>query len=296
MKFSEIIGLHDYFQPVFNLENETGSYWKQFIPNDRFYEVLNKTILSVNSSQVKNKLSIWLVGRYGTGKSHASGVIKHLLWDNVEEISDYINENISKTDLKEKVKAFRKEKKIFPVVLKGGGNVTDARTLSLEIERAVKKSLKKNNIEIQTKSDFDRIIEKVNDNFLNWDSIISEHPDLDMYVSNKEEIINKLETEDIEFLKIVERILSEKNIHFSHEKISVWLQEVTTELIAQGKADGLIILWDEFTTILEKETISEIINEIQSIAELSPKDNVYLYLISHRDYNQFGKKCPGCFG
>jgi len=39
MKFSEIVSLQDYFQPVFNMENETGDYWKQFIPNDRFYEI-----------------------------------------------------------------------------------------------------------------------------------------------------------------------------------------------------------------------------------------------------------------
>jgi hypothetical protein len=289
MKFSEIIGLQEYFQPVFNMENETGSYWKQFIPNEKFYEILNKTLLAVNSADIKNKLSIWLVGRYGTGKSHASSVIKHLLWDDLESINDYLDNSISKIEVKEKIKAFRQEKKIFPVVLKGGGNVIDARTLSLEIERAVKKSLRQNNINITTKSDFDKIIEKINDNFLNWDSIIKENPDLEMYVSNKNDIVAKLEQENIEFLRIVERILSEKNIHFSHEKISNWLKEVSNELAKKEIASGLMIFWDEFTTILEKETISEIINEIQSIAELSPRDNVYLYLISHRDYNQFGK-------
>lgn len=289
MKFSEIIGLQDYFQPVYNIENETGNYWKQFIPNDKFYEILNKTLLTVNSTQVKDKLSIWLVGRYGTGKSHASSVIKHLLWDSYNSIEDYIEEIITKVEIREKLKAFRKEKKIIPVVLKGGGNVIDARTLSLEIERAVKKSLKDLGISIQVKSDFDRIIDKINDNFLNWDVIISENPDLEMFVSSKDDIVKKLENEDIEFLKIVERVLSEKNIHFSHEKISVWLSEISKELIEKGFSSGLMIFWDEFTTILEKETISEIINEIQSIAELSTNDNVYLYLISHRDYNQFGK-------
>jgi len=289
MKFIEIVDLQAYFQPVFNMENETVDYWKQFIPNEKFYEILEKTVLAVSSAQIKNKLSIWMVGRYGTGKSHASSVIKHLLWDDTDNLNDYINERILKINIKEKVKAFRKDKKILPVILKGGGNVTDARTLSLEIERAVKKSLKQYNINIQTKSDFDKIIEKVNDSFLNWDSIIIENTDLEMYVTNKEDIVNKLGSEDIEFLKIVERILSKKNIHFSHEKIAVWLSEVSKELIDKGLASGLMVFWDEFTTILEKDTISEIINEIQSIAELSPKDNVYLYLISHRDYNQFGK-------
>jgi len=289
MKFSEIIGLQDYFQPVFNLENETGNYWKQFIPNDRFYEILNKTVLAVDSAQAKNKLSVWMVGRYGTGKSHASSVIKHLLWDDIDSINDYIDYRLSKVDIKEKVKAFRKDKKILPVILKGGLNVTDARTLSLEIERAVKKSLKQYSIDIQTKSDFDKIIEKLNDRFLNWDSIIMDNPDLEIHVTDKNDIVKKLESEDIEILKIVERILSEKNIHFSHEKISVWLKEVSKELIDKDIASGLMVFWDEFTTILEKDTISEIINEIQSIAELSPKDNVYLYLISHRKAEQFGR-------
>jgi len=288
MKFSEIIGLQDYFHPVFNMENEEGSYWKKFIPNDRFDEVIDKTLLAVDSPDIRNKLSIWLVGRYGTGKSHVSSVIKHLLCDDLTNIKDYLNERIAKTNIREKIKAFRRTKKLFPVVLKGGGNVTDAQTLSLEIERAVKKSLKKNDIEIQTKSDFEKIIERVNDELINWDVIINNNPDLEMYVNNKEDIIKKLENEDIEFLKIIERILSEHKTHFSHEKISVWLQEVTKELTDKKLANGLIIFWDEFTTILERESISEIINEIQSIAELSQSNNVYLYLISHRDYNQFG--------
>jgi len=44
MKYSEIIGLQEYFYPVFNIENEAVNYWKQFIPNEQFYEVLRKTI------------------------------------------------------------------------------------------------------------------------------------------------------------------------------------------------------------------------------------------------------------
>lgn len=288
MKFSEIIGLQDDFQPVFNIENETGDYWKQFIPNDNFYKILDKTLQSVDSTQIKNKLSIWLVGRYGTGKSHASSVIKHILWDDISDITGYLN-RITKDELKAKIKAFRRDKRIIPVILKGSGNITDGRTLSLEIERAVKKSLKQYNIDVKTKSDFDRIIEKVNDQFLNWDLIIKDNPNLAMFVLNKEDITKKLKQEDIKCLRIVEKILSKKNIHFSHETISVWLKEISKEIINNGVANGIMIFWDEFTTILEKDTISEIINEIQSIAELSPKDNVYLYLISHRDYNQFGK-------
>lgn len=30
MNYNEIIELNDYFQPVYDLENEIESYWKQF--------------------------------------------------------------------------------------------------------------------------------------------------------------------------------------------------------------------------------------------------------------------------
>ncbi len=141
MIFSEIVGLQKYFQPVYNIDNETGEYWKQFIPNDKFYDILDTTFTAVQSANGKDKLSIWMVGRYGTGKSHASGVIKHLLWDNSDKINDYLS-RITKHSLREKIKNYRENKKILPIVLVGGGNVINARTLSLEIERALKKALK----------------------------------------------------------------------------------------------------------------------------------------------------------
>ncbi len=287
MKFSEIVGLQKYFQPVYNIDNETGEYWKQFIPNDKFYDILETTFNAVLSANGRDKLSIWMVGKYGTGKSHASGVIKNLLWKKKEKIDDYLNNSIEKHSIREKIINYRKNNKILPVVLIGGGNITDARTLSLEIERALKKALKKNNIYIQTKGDFERMIDKIHDNFLNWETIINDNIDLKMQVNDKNDIIKKLENEDIEILKILEKIFSKKGTHFSHEKISAWLKEVTIEIIKKEIADGIMIFWDEFTTILEKDKISEILNEIQSIAELSNKDNVYLYLISHRDYDQF---------
>jgi hypothetical protein len=52
MKYSEIIGLQEYFHPVFNIENETFNYWKQFIPNDQFYEVLRKTLSAIDTSEL----------------------------------------------------------------------------------------------------------------------------------------------------------------------------------------------------------------------------------------------------
>src|SRR5450759_674545 len=137
MKYSEIIGLQEYFHPIFNIENETTNYWKQFIPNEQFNEVLRRTLSAIDTNDPSLRKSIWIQGTYGTGKSHAASVVKHLLWDETKSIEDYVTDRIEEASLKAKLNNFRKHKKLLPVVIKGVGNVTEHRTFSLQIERSV---------------------------------------------------------------------------------------------------------------------------------------------------------------
>ena len=80
MKYNEFMHINEDFIPVFDLENEEADqYWSLFIPNDKFRDILSSAIDSLNPTNQKNP--IWLQGTYGTGKTHATSVIKHLLCD-----------------------------------------------------------------------------------------------------------------------------------------------------------------------------------------------------------------------
>ncbi|MCM8783057.1 MAG: hypothetical protein NC909_01485 [Candidatus Omnitrophica bacterium] len=111
MKYKDILGLYEYFQPVYDITSERGDYWKQFIPTKTFLDTLKTFLNSLESKESQNRKSIWLQGAYGTGKSHATGVIKHLLWDDLEKIEDFI-EKISDAQLRERLRNFRKENKV----------------------------------------------------------------------------------------------------------------------------------------------------------------------------------------
>jgi hypothetical protein len=288
MKYADIMGLHEYFQPVYNMEDESQDYWRQFIPNEQFYNLLDTTMAALESAEPKQKKSLWIQGAYGTGKSHASGVIKHLLWDNHDLIDDYLN-SMENVQLRQKIKNYRSGHKIVPVVLIGVGNITNNRTLALEIERAVKKSLAQYGISVRTKSDFERMLDKLEtDDYLSisWDTIIRENDELNIIVGDKNDIVERLKNYDVDILSILENIFDSRGHHFSHEKISKWLAEVTDEIVRQQKASGMMILWDEFTPLLELENSSGILEQIQDIAELSRSKNVFLYLISHRRPSQ----------
>jgi len=264
------------------LENEIETYWKQFIPNKKFYDVLSQTLNSLETDRVEEKQSIWLQGTYGTGKSHATAVIKHLLFDDWNKINDFI-ENIDDAQIKFKLKNFRENKKVFPVVLKATSSITDNRSFALVIERAVKECLRKRGIALSTKSDFEKMIHQVTKNPANidWESNI-ENSELRFYVNTKEDLINKLKQGDIDILKKLEEIYSEKGINFFNEDIGKWLVEIKNELKNKNISDYLMIYWDEFTGVLELPKSGLLLTELQNIAELSITEGVYLFVVSHR--------------
>lgn len=286
MKYSDIIGLQEYFHPVFNIENETINYWKQFIPNDQFYEVLRKTLSAVDTCEPSLRKSIWIQGTFGTGKSHAASVIKHLLNDDYDSIEGYVNEAIEDYSLKSKIRNYRSKNKLLPIVLKGLGSISNSRTFSLQLEKAVRTTPEFRDLGIITTSDFDRLIDKVSSTLIDWDSLIKKYDELNIFVTTKNEILNKLNAYDIDFFHVLEGVLSKEGVHFSHSDVTKWLVEVNNEVIAQKKASGIIIFWDEFTSVMDSIS-SGIINQLQNIAELSEKNNIYLYLISHRTPQQY---------
>lgn len=283
MKYLDIIGVQNYFRDVYDITDEPVDYWKQFIPTEKFYDVLNATLENLESSEPKN---IWVQGTYGTGKSHSSAVVMHLLWDDLAVIGAYLNS--LRPQIKQRLKNFRNTKKAFPVVLKGISDITDNRTFSLVVERAVKDSLKKHKIKLTTESDFEVMISKLQDRHINWDSLIEENREINMYEQTTSGLIKRLEQQDITILKTLESVLSRKGWHFSYSDISKWLAEVVQELRDKKEADSLMIFWDEFTPLLEMSKNSEILSQLQNIAELSRSKKISLFIVSHRKPSQAG--------
>ncbi|MGJ7027927.1 MULTISPECIES: hypothetical protein [Methanothermobacter] len=279
MKYKDIITLNERFQPAYDLENEIEDHWKTFIPTDKFREVLSKTLDSLTTNRIEDKQSIWIQGTYGTGKSHAAAVIKHLLTDETNILNDF---DIKNPQLEAKLKSFREKKKIFPIIIKGTSGISDAGEFRLQIQRAVKKSLQKAGLDFRTKTDFQTLIEVLNEGHLNFESLFK-GTEIEKLYGDKEKIIKLLENEDINIQRKIEKILLKNAINInSTSSIHEWLKEINNELKERGIADSLIIFWDEFTGIMDLENISPIITEVQNIAELSAKHDIYLFIISHR--------------
>lgn len=80
-KYSELIEIRE-SAIAFKIQPENGD-WRDFIPNEQFNDVLRKVVNSVYNNNTDFHKPFWIAGTYGSGKSHAGAVIKHLLCDEV---------------------------------------------------------------------------------------------------------------------------------------------------------------------------------------------------------------------
>lgn len=297
MVYSDILGIDEDFQSFYDLTNEKGDYWKHFIPTEKFYYILNSTLNSLTGTQSQDKKSLWMQGTYGTGKSHATSVIKHLLWDDIEKIKKYVNTKINDSQIKNRLLKFReKGNKIFPIVLQGISKITNVKTFGLVIQKAVIEAFKKEEKEIpKTKTDFDKWIDFIvkNPQHSDWDKFIQNNQELKMYsVLNKDSLINRFRDRDIHILNIFEDLLSKHDFHLSPVNIKDWLTEISDEIRNNNIATSLILYWDEFTPILESSNKSEYLSELQNIAQMSIDNKIYFFVVSHRKLKIYERKIP----
>ena len=202
-KYSDIIAIRSQ-KAAYNIENESDGDWKSFIANDQFNNILSKIIASVRNNDADMHKSFWISGTYGTGKSHAGAVIKHLLCDPVDAILDFIEEEYieSKYDLlRNDILKLRKQKRLFPIMLYGQSSITHREDLSLVIQRNISQALAKAGIELAVKTDFDNYIDHINKVPDFWDLLIEKNTQLKSVAQNRQKLTALLKNSDISVLR-----------------------------------------------------------------------------------------------
>ncbi|MBR3117631.1 MAG: hypothetical protein IKF29_00175 [Oceanobacillus sp.] len=294
-KYGDIIGIRPNFSDTYDLTAEKENSWKSFITNARFEENLQTIFQSFDPtpSNRKNRKSVWIQGTYGTGKSHSTAVVKHLLSDEMSEIQDFLN-SLANKQLREVIKSYRSNYKCFPVVLKGRYTINDVQDLMYEIQIQTRKALEKEGIVINVKTDYDTAISLLDDPAFEsfWNTLLNN--ELKPYCQSINDIRKELNKHDKDILGIIDKkFKTSTKSSFGASSIVDWLYEVKTEISNQGIANSLVIIWDEFTSLLSGTESRSILNTVQDIAELSKADDengygkgVYIMLVTHRFMEQ----------
>ena len=95
--YSDIIRLSK-TRTVYNIREEAPSDWKTFIANDQFNTVLDTAVKAVLNNDTEKHKSLWIVGTYGTGKSHLMSLVSAVAHD-AKYLKMVQNKNFAKEKL-----------------------------------------------------------------------------------------------------------------------------------------------------------------------------------------------------
>lgn len=266
MKHKDLIYVRRDYKPVFILgDKESEAQWKDYIPNENFYTLLGK-LLNVLKGNTKNR-AIWLQGSYGVGKSHACSTVAHLLFEPFEEVKDYV-EFFDDIKLKAELLKLRQTEKYIPVYLVGTSNIPHMGYMETYIQVAIKRRLEELNINIPVEP----AVEELKRVISLYETEIDEIYD---YYDSITAFIESLNRVDKKALDIAYSFLARRNIYIG-EDFKKWIEKVLNHIRGLGYS-GIIIFWDEFTTIIDTN-----INYLEKVQSLAENPYIYLVIVSHR--------------
>lgn len=286
-KYSDIIDLRQQ-KAAYNIAGESKGDWVSFMPNDQFNDVLRRVLSSVRNNDADLHKSFWISGTYGTGKSHAGAVIKHLLCDPVEDIKGYVEDEYDDPRfdiLRQDLFDLRQKKRLFPVSLCGLESISHIEDLSLQIQKHVVKALRDACIAITVKTDFDNYISHIDKKPDFWEMLITESPKLKSHAPDVKKLIIDLKNGDTDTLAVIREALREGgyDIRLQRENLPQWFFEVQQKLREEEEYDGLLVIWDEFTDVMRSDIGVSLLKALQEVNELimNTDNDSYFLLISH---------------
>ena len=274
--------------------------WKKFYPHETFVKLVKDTISVISRKQ---KLSIWVEGAYGTGKSHAVLTLKKLLDASDEDTKAYFekyNDELS-TDLYNKFQQIKSgEQKILTVHRYGSSNIYGDDDLVFAIQQSIVAALKNAGIEDHGEgalkdSAVAWLSDSINKNYFN--ALINEKYKELFAGDDVDAIIEKLNTyseqameqpskgEALQTLmgKIM-KVAGEQ--HFSALTLTTtsllkWIEEV----IKRNNFKAIVFIWDEFTDYFRNNMRA--MTGFQEIADFSGDKPFYLMIVTHNVMHMF---------
>lgn len=298
--YSDFIKLNPNFKPTYSLEVKDDSLWSRFVFTSDF-ERLVRNLSPIFQNDPNKKQGYILTGTYGVGKSHATSVLRHLLWDDFETVESKLNEARKEmSEIGHSLYYFREKSRLFPVILtqKNSINANTTKNFELELQFALEKSLELYGFResITQKTDFEKYISWISESISNPSRhVLIEYMNKNIpkisYFDDVSDLLKGLEKRDKKALETISELFYSLDLTPpQHTDTVEYYHRVLEELKRlDSKISGIMIYWDEFTTVFNhagRFNDTTLIGAIQSWAELASSD-IFLFLISHRSPQQF---------
>ena len=296
MKYSNYIELSANYESVVDLDAEERNpkLWQEYIVHDDMKSAVDAVCQTMLWEDNDKRRSFWIHGAYGTGKSYAAIVLKHLFEDSISNIESFM----SRPSLAEYKKRFIKirEKGDFLVVWKSGAtDIKSGTHLMMEMEVKIKEKLKEkfgDKAYYGTSSLINAAKDAINDQSINWNYLFTDiqyglSDQYDDFADFQQAVLDG----DSDAIHLVKRICDDnKRTMFTGvvNRFEEWIKDI----IAGNNLSetGIVFIWDEFTGFLRDcgddnilQRLSEFCKSVDKDGKAKPNAPFFMCLIVHRD-------------
>ena len=264
--------------------NNNPDIWKKFYPHETFVKLLKDTVSVLTRKQ---KVSVWVEGAYGTGKSHAVLTLKKLLEASPEDTKAYFDKYPDQlsNDLYNQFQQLKTgEQKILTVHRYGSSKIHGDDSLVFAIQESIQHALKENGMDTTEAALKDSVIQWINDP-LNKDFFnsllagpyrpIFGGADADAVIANLKSF-----TGDslIELMSKITKVAEERHLQMLQldaDHLTAWIEAV----IQENNLKAIMFIWDEFTEYFRNNMRS--LTGFQRIVDLSSSAPFYMLIVTH---------------
>lgn len=264
--------------------NNNPDIWKKFYPHETFVRLLKNTVSVLSRKQ---KVSIWVEGAYGTGKSHAVLTLKKLLEASQEDTKAYFDKYPDQlsNDLYNQFQQLKTgEQKILTVHRYGSSKIHGDDSLVFAIQESIQHALKENGMDTTAAALKDAVVQWINDP-LNKDFFnsllagpyrtIFGGTDADTVITN----LNSCTGDSlIELMSKITKVAEERHLQMLQmdaDHLTAWIEAV----IKENNLKAIMFIWDEFTEYFRNNMRS--LTGFQRIVDLSGSAPFYMLIVTH---------------
>lgn len=284
-RYSDFIEISPSFESVVDIDADSRNtnLWREYIVGEDMEKMMEVLCQSLNNEGPDLRRSFWIEGTYGTGKSYAAILIKHLMEEKPEVIDAFLAQNSRLAVFRNRfMKCRAKEKGDYLVIWKTGcTGIRDGNAMLMEAEKAVRDALRE---KFGDKADYgesslqDAVQKQINSPIHNWDYILETTVLGDDYGSI-DELREKIEAGDLQALQRTAAVIRQFNWGLV-DSLDTFKKWITTVIDNNGLAkSGIFFLWDEFTEYVSNSDDQTILQQLSEFCKVKP---FFMLFVVHR--------------
>ena len=289
--YSDYVKVDPNFIPVFsrNMDRTYPDKWQSFYPHDSFKRILRDVVETLEKGSETKDRSVWMSGAYGTGKTYASFVIKHMLEDDTDAISAYFIQN-GMESLLARVKGIRAKGNVLVVHKSSSAGINTQDKLFYSIVESVRTTVADAGLSYTGAESLSgkiiSILKHPETSSFNFQGAFNKYRGKFTAYNSVDDIVRDLEELDLEdrleLLDTIIDVAAQEGFYWSMstDEIIEWLEDIRKG----NHLYAIVFIWDEFTEYFRNNQNN--ITGLQEIAQASSRINFYLFLITHSSAGQ----------